>query len=452
MDQSLMSNESRKIIYGLGDTGLSTARYLYAKGDRFCVYDAFKNPPLLKTLKQEMPDIRFFSGKQQLSAFDGQMEILLSPGVSQADSFLRNAISVGATVKSDLDLFVSEVDVPVVGITGSNGKSTVTELVGKMAQASGFETAVGGNLGPPALDLLETKAEIFILELSSFQLENSGPLNLSVAAILNLSPDHLDRHQTMASYRLAKERIFSRCKTAVINFIDETTYSNNLNDCVIFKWGFDEPVGDTIGLSGKFPNVYICFGSRKIMRVDEIRLTGKHNLANSLAALAVGISSGFSIESMRRVLKNFSGLAHRCELILSKAGVDWINDSKATNVGATRAALEGLGDQKNVILIAGGVSKGANFKSLLAPIKKHCKQVILIGESAIEISEIVSNEVKVSRVTSIEEAVQLSKNISSIGDLVLLSPACSSLDMFRNYIDRGDTYTRAVLDIAGIEH
>ena len=227
MDQSLMSNESRKIIYGLGDTGLSTARYLYAKGDRFCVYDTFKNPPLLKTLKQEMPDIRFFSGKQQLSVFDGQMEILLSPGVSQADSFLRNAISVGATVKSDLDLFVSEVDVPVVGITGSNGKSTVTELLGKMAQASGFEAAVGGNLGPPALDLLETKAEIFILELSSFQLENSGPLNLSVAAILNLSPDHLDRHQTMASYRLAKERIFSGCKTAVINFTDEITYSND---------------------------------------------------------------------------------------------------------------------------------------------------------------------------------------------------------------------------------
>ena len=188
------------------------------------------------------------------------------------------------------------------------------------------------------------------------------------------------------------------------------------------------------------------------MRVDEVRLTGKHNLANSLAALAVGISSGFSIESMCRVLKDFTGLPHRCELILSKAGVDWINDSKATNVGATRAALEGLGDKKNVVLIAGGVAKGTNFESLLAPIKKHCKQVILMGESAIEISETISHEVKVSRVTSIEEAVQLSKNISAAGDLVLLSPACSSLDMFKNYIDRGNTYARAVLDIVGIEH
>ena len=452
MDQSLMRNESQKIIYGLGDTGLSTARYLYSKGDRFCVYDTFKNPPLLKTLKKEMPDIRFFSGKQRLPEAVGQIEILLSPGVSPVDSFLRNAISAGATVKSDLDLFFLEVDVPVVGITGSNGKSTVTELVGKMAQESGFEAAVGGNLGPPALELLENNAEMFILELSSFQLENSGPLNLSVAAILNLSPDHLDRHKTMASYRSAKERIFSRCKTAVINFTDEITYSNNLNDCEVLKWGFDEPASGAIGLSGEFPNVYICFGKRKIMRVDEVRLTGKHNLANSLAALAIGISSGFSIESMCRVLKDFSGLAHRCELILSKAGVDWINDSKATNVGATRAALEGLGDKKNVVLIAGGVAKGANFESLLVPIKKHCKQVILIGESAIKISETISHEVKVSRVTSIEEAVQLSKNISAAGDLVLLSPACSSLDMFQNYIDRGNTYARAVLDIVGIEH
>ncbi len=451
MDQSAVFDDSEHIIFGLGDTGLSTARYLYSKGKRFCVYDNFKNPPALKILKQEMPDIKFYSGERQLFTINPGTKILLSPGVPRSDSFLREAIEAGATIKSDLDLFITEVDVPIIGITGSNGKSTVTELLGAMASESGYKVAIGGNLGPPALDLLDTKAEIFILELSSFQLENSDALNLSIATILNLSPDHLDRHRTMHGYSLAKQRIFLGCKTAVINLDDKTTYPNNFDGRLIIKWSFDEPKSGEIGLAGEFPNIFICFGTKIIMRADEIYLPGKHNLANSLAALTIGISIGFSIESMCGVLKNFSGLAHRCELILSKEGVNWINDSKATNVGATRAALEGLGERKNIILIAGGIAKGANFQSLLTPIKKHCKKVILIGESALKFSSIISDDVQVSLVTSIEEAVKLSKSYSSIGDLVLLSPACSSLDMFRDYIDRGETFIKAVLDIVGVQ-
>ena len=455
MERRILANNSQhhpqRIVYGLGDTGLSIARYLYNVGDRFCVYDTLKNPASLKTLKAEMPDIKFFSGDQPLSIVDRRTEILLSPGVSHTDSFLLNAIKSGAIIKSDLDLFITEVDVPVIGITGSNGKSTVTEILGKMALESGFKAGVGGNLGPPALELLGTKAEVFILELSSFQLENSGPLDLSVAAILNFTPDHLDRHQTMNNYRSAKQRVFNGCRTAVINRNDKNTHPQDLGDCYVFQWGLDEPENGSIGLRGEIPNIHIYFGSEKIMRADEIRLCGKHNLVNSLAALAIGISSGFSIESMRRVLKSFSGLPHRCELISSKSGVNWINDSKATNVGATRAALEGLGDQKNVILIAGGVAKGISFQSLLEPIKERCKEVILIGESAVEFSEIISNQVRVSRVNSIAEAVQLSYTNSLAGDLVLLSPACSSLDMFRDYIDRGESFIRAVSDIVGIE-
>jgi UDP-N-acetylmuramoylalanine--D-glutamate ligase len=353
-------------------------------------------------------------------------------------------------VVGDVDLFVAAATAPVVGITGSNAKSTVTALVGEMAGAAGLNVGVGGNLGPPALDLLSPERELYVVELSSFQLERAGRLDLKLATVLNISADHLDRHGSMPRYHQAKHRIFRGCQTAVVNRDDPLTVPL-LEDAVkVISWGMGEPDLDNFGLRQIDGVEFLCRGFEPILASAALPLPGRHNIANALAALAIGHGIGLPLDAMQAGLAGFRGLPHRCQLVLEAGGVRWVNDSKGTNVGATEAALRGLGGDQDLILIAGGQAKGADFAALKQPLAAHGRLLLTIGEDAQRIEDALGDTVATRRAGSLEEAVVIALEESRDGDTVLLSPACASFDMFASYIDRGEQFSELVRRHAGV--
>ena len=442
--QGVIASSVNWVVVGLGVTGLSCARYLHQRGLRFSVVDTRANPPGLAAFREEMPDVAVYAGVYPLELVTGATELIVSPGISLDERVVQQARDAGVNIVGDIDLFMREATAPVVGITGSNAKSTVTELVGQMARDAQFSARVGGNLGTPALDLLDPACALYVLELSSFQLERAGELGLEVATVLNVSPDHLDRHGSMPRYHQAKHRIFRGCHKAVVNRDDPLTIPLVAPEVEVISWRMGEPELGGFGLRQVEGQETLCHGFDSILPSSKLGLAGRHNVANALVALALGHAVGIPLESMAVTLQQFSGLPHRCQQVAEIEGVSYVNDSKGTNVGATLAALNGLAAGRNIVLIAGGQGKGADFNQLRSAVASHCKAVILLGEDAEKMQAALQDHAPVSRAASMEEAVSAAASQSSAGDVVLLSPACASFDMFTGYVERGEVFCQAV--------
>ncbi len=447
MAQDVIASSVNRVVVGLGITGVSCARYLYRQGAPFTVVDTRANPPGLGALRREMPEIDVYTGVYPQDLIDAADELIVSPGIPLDEPLVSRAREAGVAIVGDIDLFMREAQAPVIGITGSNAKSTVTELVGLMAQAAGLDVGVGGNLGIPALDLLAPGRQLYVLELSSFQLERAAQLGLDVATVLNVSADHLDRHGNLQGYHQAKHRIFHGCAKAVVNRDDRLTIPLVAESVGLTSWSMAEPELKGFGLRVIDGEETLCHGFKSVLKVSELALSGRHNVANSLAALAIGYSAGLPLAAMSEALRNFQGLEHRCQLVAQINGVNYVNDSKGTNVGATLAALQGLGGEQDILLIAGGQAKGADFSQLCEVVTRHCKAVFLIGEDASVMAQVLSEYVSLSIEDSLEEAVQCAASLAQSGDTVLLSPACASFDMFTGYIERGEVFCRAVNDL-----
>jgi len=448
---TMIASDKQRVVVGLGQTGLSCARYFAERGVPFTLVDSRANPPGLDAFKREFADVPLQLGEFSAALFCAAGELIVSPGVALEEPAIAAAMQHGVSICGDIDLFVREVSsqkkpAPIVAITGSNGKSTVTTLLGEMANAAQRNVGVGGNLGIPALDLLDDARDLYVLELSSFQLERAQPLNAEVATVLNVSPDHMDRYANLAAYHAAKHRVFRGCKQVVINRADRL--SRPLVPEAVKQWtfGLDAPDFKGFGLREHNGERYLAFERELLLPVRALRIAGDHNIANALAALALGRALNLPLPAMLETLRTFTGLAHRCQLIAEKNRVRFYDDSKGTNVGATVAAIEGLstGDEGKVVLIAGGVGKGAEFDGLKPALEKHGRAAVLIGEAADAIEEVLKNSVTTARADSMIDAVQQATRLAQPGDSVLLSPACASFDMFDNYAHRGDVFIAAV--------
>ncbi len=437
------ARSSRTLIVGLGLTGLSCARYLTRHGIEVAMTDSRAKPPSLDLIRSEMPDIPLFIGGFNEAAFARADQIVVSPGVSLAEPFMARAQAQGVEVIGDIELFARAAQAPIVAITGSNGKSTVTTLVGEMARNDGRQVQVGGNLGTPALDLLDGPVpDFYVLELSSFQLETTLSLQGQVATVLNLSPDHLDRYADLAAYAAAKQRIFQGAVLQVVNRDDATAAALADPDRPSRGFTLLTPAANEYGIRLRDGQEWIARGDEWLMPASEVRIAGRHNLANALAALAIGEGMGLQREVMLDTLRAFAGLPHRTQWVRERQGVTWYNDSKGTNVGATEAAIAGMSGP--VVLIAGGEGKEQDFAPLARAMAAHGRGAVLIGRDAHLIASVLTGVVPVVHARSMEEAVACADEMSILGDCVLLSPACASFDMFDGFAHRGQVFTQAV--------
>jgi UDP-N-acetylmuramoylalanine--D-glutamate ligase len=441
------------VIVGLGKTGFACARYLAAQGVSFAVTDNRDQPPMLNEMQAALPDVSLYLGGFDESLLLSADHLLLSPGVSLQEGAIVKAIDSGVEVYGDIELFCRNISAPVIAITGSNGKSTVTTLVAEMLRAAGLNVVEGGNLGTPALDLLgDNEPDIYVLELSSFQLETVSSLNAIASVVLNISPDHMDRYEGLTEYKTAKERIYDGNGTIVINLDDPAVASmaRNQRNCVDFTL-FDPLPGD-YGVRDYDGERWIVKGEDKLIPVNDLHIKGEHNIANAMAAMALAETLNCPQAAMLSVLRSFPGLQHRCQWIAEHAHVQWFNDSKGTNVGASCAAIKGLATDENIVLIAGGDGKGADFSEMEHVAEGRLKAAIVLGKDGPGIGKVLVNVVPVHAVDSIEMAVETAARIASAGDIVLLSPACASLDMFENYQARGDAFVTAVNKVLGDQH
>jgi len=439
------ARQQAKVIVGLGKTGLSYVRYLARQNEIFTVVDSREHPPGLQELTQNFPEVKVELGAFNAKTFLNASELLVSPGVDLREPVLAQAIGQGVPVTGDINIFAQTVSSPIIAITGSNAKSTVVSLVGAMAEKAGVNAVVAGNIGKPVLDLLaETAAELYVLELSSFQLETTSKLGAEVACVLNVTTDHMDRYDSIQDYYAAKHRIFQACRQAVVNRDDPL--SKPLLPASVKQWTYGLEAGDfnEFGLIEDRGELYLAFNRQALMPAREVKLSGRHNLSNALAALAIGHAVGLEMPAMLQTLKEFAGLPHRCQWVSDIAGVSYYNDSKGTNVGACNAALRGLGQSNNVILLAGGQGKGADFSDLGEALSTHGKLLIVFGEDADLIAAALQKVITTEKVGSLEAAVKLASEQSETGDIVLLSPACASFDMFENYEKRGEAFMAAV--------
>ncbi len=439
-----LNQESKVLVVGLGETGFSVAKFFQQQGIKFAVIDSRDHPPLYDALFEEFPDIPLFRGGFDKAAFDVATHLVISPGVSLKEESIQKAILAGAKVVSDIDLFACATDKPIVAITGSNGKSTVTTMLGAMGNAAGVKTAIGGNLGVPALDLLDETVELYVLELSSFQLERTRVLNAKAATVLNISEDHMDRYGNLMDYANEKRKVFSGDGVMVLNQDDPLVEAMALENRTILRFSVDKKSG--FHIEKKQGADCLMKDKQVLMKVSELPLEGLHNVANALAAFALGTAVGLNMEAMCNGLMTFKGLDHRMQKVAIIKGVLWINDSKATNIGACIAALKGY--HEKVILIAGGDAKGADMNELIPVLKNKTKCVVLMGKDAAKIEHAINGCVPVYRAKNIREAVRLAAKNAVDGESVLLSPACASLDQYKNYKERGELFTAAVMELA----
>lgn len=426
-------------VVGLGLTGQSCVRFLLKQGITPTLFDT-RTALDKSAITQQFGPLVINLGSLDAANFDDFELLLVSPGIAVSHPSIAAARQTGCLIWGDIELFAHFVKAPVVAITGSNGKTTVTTLLGKMAENSGITAATGGNIGIPVLDLLpDSSIELYILELSSFQLETTYQLPLIAATILNVTDDHLDRYQGFNEYAQAKQRIFHHSDWAVVNRQDLLTYPQQPADNQVISFGSDAP-SDLAQFGIKDSGLY-C-GDKLLILAEDIAMIGKHNHLNALAAIALGDKAGLSLSSMIDTLKSFGGLEHRCQQISAKDNIRWLNDSKATNVGATLAALDGLADHSGkLIVIAGGDAKGADLTPLKKPFSDHVDRLIVIGRDKQLFCDIYRQAICCDDLTS---AVLQARQLANAGDIVLLSPACASLDMFENYIDRGQCFISAV--------
>ena len=443
-----MSSSHLHVIIGLGITGLSCAHFLREKNIPFIIMDTRLNPPQLSDFKQRYPFVAVHLGELDHAVLDQAQTIVVSPGVALHEPAMARQMQRGVPIIGDIELFARTVNKPVIAITGTNAKSTVTTLVGKMAEAAGYVVKVGGNLGVPALDLLASSetANLFVLELSSFQLETTFSLHTQVATILNVTSDHMDRYQHLTAYQQAKQRIYQHCHTGVCNLDDALTDCQHAALQQKFYFTLKAPQQHQFGLRSNGSATYLAFEDQLLLPVQDLPVMGKHYQANALAALAIGHGFGLSFAPMLATLREFKGLPHRCQWVREHQGIKWYNDSKGTNVGATQAAIEGLGSEitGKLLVIAGGVGKNADFSPLKAVLEKYARHVVLMGEAANEIAFILGDRVPHSFAANMEEAVLQARAVAKRGDSVLLSPACASFDMFKHYAHRGDVFMEIV--------
>ena len=436
------------LVLGLGDTGRSAIAWLAGRGARVAAADTRAAPPALGEVRARHPQVALALGPFAEALLEGVDAIVASPGIALREPLLRAAVARGIEVAGDIEVFARELahaapGARVVGITGTNGKSTVTALVAAMGEAAGLSSAAVGNIGVPVLDLLEqpgfARTQLLAIELSSYQLETTSSLALDAAVVLNVTQDHLDRYDSMDDYAAAKARIFDHARTRVVNRDDVRTRAMGGGDALSF--GLGEPRGEREwGLDRA--RTHIRRGARELVALDAIAMPGLHNAANAMAAHALGSAIGLPEPAMAEALRTFRGLPHRVQLVAEAGGVRFYDDSKGTNVGATVAALEGF--TSPVVLIAGGDGKGQDFAPLAPAVKSRARAVVLIGRDAPELEKALgATGVALLGAATMEEAVQTAFAAAKPGDAVLLSPACASFDMFRNYAHRGQVFAEA---------
>jgi UDP-N-acetylmuramoylalanine--D-glutamate ligase len=443
----MIATSKVKAIIGTGITGVSVARFLARQQQAFILLDTRSAPPNLAAIHQEFPGVNVECGELDVNTLMACDEIIVSPGVAIATPAIAQAKAAGIPVVGDIELFVCYAKAPIVAITGSNAKSTVTSLVGEMAKTAGLRVAVGGNLGTPALELLADDIQLYVMELSSFQLETVTMLKAKVATILNISADHLDRYPDMRAYILAKLRVYFGAEHIVVNRNDVLTHPPLAAGVKPIYFGGKADFG-SFGLLEENGEEYLAKNLTPLMPARELKISGRHNVDNALAALALGDAAGIPIPAMLDTLKHFRGLRHRCEFVASIRGVDFYNDSKGTNIGATLAAIKGLArNPASLVLIAGGEGKGQDFTELNPALVASNVRLVLIGRDAPLIANAVGDQVPVTFADSLQDAIHKSLSQAKPGDAVLLSPACASFDMFKNYEDRGEKFCAAVREL-----
>lgn len=432
-----------RLVVGLGLTGLSAARWLQRQGLAFDLCDSRDTLPDLDAIRAEFPAAQVTTGALSAALLSRYEQLIVSPGVALAEPAIQQALAAGVTVTGDIQLFADQCRQPVIAITGSNGKSTVTTLVGELLAAAGLRVAVGGNIGVPALDL--AAADIYVLELSSFQLETTPRLGALAAVILNLSEDHMDRYTGMADYLAAKQQIFNGCHRILANRDDAATLPPQRVADMTFGTGV--PAAGEWGLVQYQGESWIAQGDQRLLAASSLKIKGQHNLANAMAALALVQMAGVDVQQVLPALQQFAGLDHRCQWLGEKDGVAFYNDSKGTNVGSTLAAINGLGPEirGRIWLLAGGEGKGQDFSPLAHPCGQYVAEVLTYGADAALIANAVSGQCPVSLQTTLDEAFARACALAEEQDVIVLSPACASFDQFRNYNHRGD-YFRALVE------
>lgn len=433
--------QSKRIaVIGLGITGLSCVTFFAKKGINVTVFDTRAVPPGQDQLDANTELVIGPLSAERLKQFD---TLVVSPGIAVKTPAIDAAFQSGVELIGDIELFARELLTPayqhakLVTITGSNGKSTVTSLLGEMATEAKINVAVGGNIGIPALDLLTLDKTLYILELSSFQLETTESLNADIATILNVSEDHLDRYPSYQAYTAAKHKIYAQSKMALFNRDDQLTFTEKLPQV---SFGFDQQQYGLIQQEGEY---YLSVDQQPFLSCSVLKLSGKHNWMNALAAIALGTEVGVPMSSMLTTLAFYTGLRHRCEFVKEVNHVRWVNDSKATNVGATQAALFGLSEtiQGKVHVILGGDGKGADFSELIPVLAEVKGEIICFGRDA---KLIAQHDRRAIIVDNLDQAVSHIYQHASTGDLAILSPACASLDMYKNFMARGDHFVELV--------
>ena len=447
----LIQRGGLKVVAGLGISGVAAVNFLHEHGYRVAVTDSRKTPP---GHDQIPSDVQTSFGQLDQELLLQAEEIVISPGLDPQLPEIQAAIAQGIAVVSEIQILRRFTDKPIMAITGSNAKSTVTTLIGLMAKDAGVKVAVGGNLGRPALDLTKDDPELYILELSSFQLETTSNLHAEVAVILNMSEDHLDRHGDMMGYHTAKHRIFQGVKKVVHNRDDSLTRPLVPDATPMQSFGLNAPDMNQYGiLKENDGTMWLARGRERILKSSEMYIQGTHNVANALACLALGEAIGLPLASMLETLKTFKGLEHRCEFVKEVQGVRYYNDSKGTNIGATLAAIDGLGaaiepQQGKVAIILGGQGKGQDFTALRDALSKYAKLAVLIGEDRAVIEQAIAGTTTLLHAASLQEAVELCQQHTQAHDVVLLSPACASFDMFKGYSERGHQFVECVNTLA----
>jgi UDP-N-acetylmuramoylalanine--D-glutamate ligase len=441
LNDRLLSGGMCCVVAGLGRSGLSAARYLMRHGHHVRVTDSRNEPPGLKDLGEGMYE--FSLGELSIEMLGGADMLVLSPGLSTSEPIVAAARERGVSVVGDVEIFARVVRAPVIAVTGSNGKSTVCSMLAEMLVAGGLQTRAGGNLGTPALDLIEAREpDVYVLELSSFQLELTESLRPRVAALLNVSADHLDRHGDLDSYVAAKARIFDRCEAAVYNRDDSVVAALRPRGRPAISFGLGEPEQGAFGLRLHAGETWLVRGDELLLPQSGLLVRGLPNVANALAALAIGDALGVALAPMIAALGRFAGLPHRMQTVAERANVTWVNDSKATNVGAAVAAVEGL--DRPLVLIAGGDGKGADFEPLATALAGRAIAAVLIGRDARRLGACLEHVCRVEYAADMSAAVAIAAAIATPGSVVLLAPACASLDMYENFARRGEDFAAAV--------
>ena len=435
----------RVVVLGLGHTGLSALRWLVAQGSKVIVADTRESPPNLQVVRNEMPSVEVYLGDFDASLLQTAELLVISPGVALSTPAVQQAIDAGVPIVGDVELFAQfrSPNAKVIAITGSNGKTTVTTLVGEMCKTAGLKTIVAGNIGLPVLEALDADVpDVYVLELSSFQLETTNSLIADVATVLNVTEDHMDRYPDLSTYAAAKAHIFYKARHQVLNRDDAWSMVMERPQLALTTYGLDA-AADGFGIEDKNNEIWLCDSGKHLINAADLHIRGAHNVSNALAALALCRAIGLEYAPLLSTLYHFKGLPHRVEWVAEIDKVDYFDDSKGTNVGATCAAISGL--PQKVVLIAGGDGKDQNFSPLVRPVKENARAVVLIGRDAPIIEKVLlETVVPIYHAQDMQEAVAIARRVAQAGDAVLLSPACASLDMYENYIRRAEAFVTAV--------